>query len=61
MRRGRDRIDGAELPTDGSSPTSEGLDADMAACWLRENGHCLESSNVYVETHGLPLGAYRLF
>ena len=28
--------------------------------WLRENGDALESSNRYVERHGLPLQAYWL-
>jgi antitoxin CcdA len=29
--------------------------------WLRENQRAIESSNRYVEEHGLPLEKYRLF
>ncbi len=29
--------------------------------WLAENKAALESSNAYVETHGLPLARYRTF
>jgi antitoxin CcdA len=29
--------------------------------WLRENAEALESSNRYVEEHGLPLAKYRMF
>lgn len=29
--------------------------------WLEENREALESSNAYVEKHGLPLAKYRLF
>ncbi len=29
--------------------------------WLRENKAALESSNEYVEKHGLPLAQYRQF
>ncbi len=29
--------------------------------WLRENQKAIESSNRYVEKHGLPLEKYRLF
>ena len=32
-----------------------------AALWLEENQAALESSNVYVEQHGLPLAQYRSF
>ena len=32
-----------------------------AARWLEENREALESSNRYVEKHGLPLAKYRLF
>lgn len=32
-----------------------------AALWLEENRAALESSNVYVEQHGLPLAQYRGF
>jgi antitoxin CcdA len=29
--------------------------------WLEENKASLDASNVYVETHGLPLAKHRLF
>lgn len=32
-----------------------------AELWLKENCEALESSNAYVEQHGLPLAAYRSF
>lgn len=32
-----------------------------AARWLEENREAIESSNAYVEKHGLPLAKYRLF
>lgn len=33
----------------------------QAKQWLAENAEALESSNTFVETHGLPLEAYRRF
>ncbi len=32
-----------------------------AAQWTEENGEAIESSNRWVETHGLPLERYRRF
>jgi len=32
-----------------------------AALWLEENQAALESSNAYIEQHGLPLARYRGF
>jgi len=32
-----------------------------AALWLEENQAALESSNAYIEQHGLPLAQYRGF
>jgi antitoxin CcdA len=32
-----------------------------AEVWLAENREALESSNAYVEVHGLPLARYRNF
>ncbi len=34
-------------------------DAERSARWLTENAAAIESSNRYVEQHGLPLGAVR--
>lgn len=35
--------------------------AAEANAWLDENRHALESSNAFVECHGLPLSKLRLF
>ena len=32
-----------------------------AEIWLKENWEAIESSNTYVEKHGLPLEKYRMF
>ena len=32
-----------------------------AELWLQENLEAIESSNAYVEKHGLPLAKYRMF
>lgn len=32
-----------------------------AELWLKENWEAIESSNAYVEQHGLPLEKYRMF
>ncbi|MBI5922774.1 MAG: type II toxin-antitoxin system CcdA family antitoxin [Betaproteobacteria bacterium] len=32
-----------------------------AEIWLRENAEAVESSNAYVEKHGLPLEKFRMF
>lgn len=40
---------------------SEQVAETRAANWLRENKAALESSNAYVEKHGLPLAKHRLF
>ncbi len=32
-----------------------------AQLWLQENQEAIESSNEYVEKHGLPLDKYRMF
>jgi antitoxin CcdA len=34
---------------------------EKAKRWLEDNKEALESSNRYVEKHGLPLAKYRLF
>lgn len=39
----------------------EALAEARAERWLAENLEALESSNRYVEEHGLPLAKYRLF
>lgn len=35
--------------------------AKRAELWLKENQEAIESSNAFVERHGLPLGKYRMF
>jgi antitoxin CcdA len=40
----------------GAAPSSSD---QLAALWLQENKAALDSSNEYVEKHGLPLARYR--
>lgn len=48
-----------------SRACEQGLEEEVrkarAAAWLEANQAALESSNAYVEKHGLPLARYRLF
>lgn len=48
-----------------SRACEQGLEEQVAktraARWLEENRDALESSNAYVEKHGLPLARYRQF
>lgn len=48
-----------------SKACEEGLERQVAKTraerWLEENREALESSNAYVEKHGLPLARYRQF
>ncbi|WP_338029649.1 type II toxin-antitoxin system CcdA family antitoxin [Gluconacetobacter tumulisoli] len=48
-----------------SQACEQGLVAALAARrrerWLAENGDAIPSWNEHVETHGLPLAAYRAF
>jgi antitoxin CcdA len=39
----------------------EAVAAERRRLWLEENAEALESSNRYVEQHGLPLASRRLF
>ncbi len=54
-----------ELGINLSQACERGLIETLAearkARWLEENREALESSNSYVEDHGLPLAKYRLF
>jgi antitoxin CcdA len=54
-----------ELGVNISRAASLGLEEAVASAraerWLRENGSALDSSNAYVEAHGLPLDALRQF
>ena len=48
------------------APKRERQSAGETACekeqaWLEENREALESSNEWVEKHGLPLAKYRMF
>jgi antitoxin CcdA len=53
------------LQVDISLASEEGLrravDRAQGAQWLEENGAALQSSNVHVERHGLPLAGFRHF
>ncbi|HTU10042.1 MAG TPA: type II toxin-antitoxin system CcdA family antitoxin [Allosphingosinicella sp.] len=48
-----------------SEACEQGLEKEVARTraeqWLKENRAALESSNAYVEKHGLPLARYRQF
>jgi antitoxin CcdA len=48
-----------------SQAAEEGLakavSAKRAELWIQENWEAIQSSNEYVEKHGLPLGKYRMF
>lgn len=54
-----------ELGVNISRAAALGLEQAVANAraerWLRENHSALESSNAYVEAHGLPLDALRQF
>jgi len=39
----------------------DGRAATQSEHWLRENRAAMEGWNAYVEQHGLPLAAFRLF
>jgi antitoxin CcdA len=57
--------DAKELGINISNACEKGLVAEISKArgdkWLRENMHALESSNAWVEKHGLPLAKYRVF
>jgi antitoxin CcdA len=57
--------DAKELGINISAACEEGLVVAISKArgekWLRENRAALESSNAYVEKHGLPLAKYRMF
>lgn len=40
---------------------TQAVRAEKERLWLEENREALESSNAYVEKHGLPLAKYRMF
>ena len=48
-----------------SQAAEEGLAKAVASkraeLWIRENRDAIQSSNEYVEKHGLPLAKYRMF
>ncbi|MBX9899089.1 MAG: type II toxin-antitoxin system CcdA family antitoxin [Qipengyuania sp.] len=54
-----------ELDINLSRACEQGLAREIKATreahWLEENAEAIESSNRYVEKHGLPLAKYRLF
>lgn len=54
-----------ELEINLSRACEKGLAGEIKATrearWLEENAEAIESSNRYVEKHGLPLAKYRLF
>ena len=54
-----------QLKINLSQAAEEGIAASVAArsreLWLEENREAIESSNEFVEQHGLPLARHRMF
>ncbi|MBO6539755.1 MAG: type II toxin-antitoxin system CcdA family antitoxin [Rhizobiaceae bacterium] len=40
---------------------AQAVSAEKSRRWKEENREAIESSNAYVEKHGLPLAKYRMF
>ena len=40
---------------------AQAINEEHAKQWLADNQSALESSNTFIETHGLPLAKHRLF
>ena len=55
--RGSDKL---EAPKRERPPARETAQ-ERTKAWLEENREALESSNEWVEKHGLPLAKYRMF
>jgi antitoxin CcdA len=57
--------DAKELGINISAACEEGLVVAISKArrekWLRENRAAIDSSNAWVEKHGLPLAKYRMF
>jgi antitoxin CcdA len=57
--------DAKELGINISAACGEGLVVAISKArgekWLRENRGAIDSSNAWVEKHGLPLAKYRMF
>lgn len=45
----------------GDSAREPRTDSPSAAAWQAANAEAIAASNAYVERHGLPLAAFRLF
>lgn len=43
------------------SGVAQAITRARSELWLAENQEAIESSNAYVEKHGLPLAKYRMF
>ena len=58
-------VEAKALGVNVSQAAEDGLAKAVAAkrseLWLRENHEAIQSSNEYVEKHGLPLARYRMF
>ncbi len=52
---------GINLSQAAESGIAEAIKRKKTEQWLIENREALESSNAYVEKHGLPLARYRQF
>ena len=52
---------GVNLSQAAEAGLQEAVASKRAALWIAENREALESSNAFVEAHGLPLAQYRNF
>lgn len=52
---------GVKLSQAAEVGVADAVARKRAEVWLAENGEALESSNAFVEAHGLPLARYRNF
>jgi len=55
------RVLGVNLSQACEAGLTQQVRSARAAAWLEENRAALESSNAWVEKHGLPLARHRMF
>jgi antitoxin CcdA len=52
---------GINVSEAAESGVAQAVAGKRAEHWQHENGQAIQSSNSYVEQHGLPLARYRMF
>lgn len=52
---------GINVSRSAEAGIAEAVKRHKQAQWLKENAAALESSNAYIDAHGLPLSLYRQF